>query len=138
MASRWLLAILLLILSASTTFAQDATEVDPDHYTLAFENDHVRVLRIQYGPGEKSVMHEHPAGVAVSLTGESWRMHLDDGTSVEAETQAGEPVWMDATTHMPENMSEEGAEVILIELKQPHAMKIGEGCCAKMHEGEDD
>jgi hypothetical protein len=28
----------------------------------------VRVLRIHYGPHEKSVMHEHPNSVAVFLT----------------------------------------------------------------------
>nr|NIR51506.1 hypothetical protein [candidate division KSB1 bacterium]NIS26908.1 hypothetical protein [candidate division KSB1 bacterium]NIT73741.1 hypothetical protein [candidate division KSB1 bacterium]NIU27639.1 hypothetical protein [candidate division KSB1 bacterium]NIU94275.1 hypothetical protein [candidate division KSB1 bacterium] len=49
-----------LFLMTQSPFAQDATKVDPKHYKVEFENDQVRVLRISYGPGEKSVMHEHP------------------------------------------------------------------------------
>jgi hypothetical protein len=50
---------------ASKTKTCDPVKVDPKHYTVEFENDKVRVLRIKYGPGEKSVMHAHPALVAV-------------------------------------------------------------------------
>jgi hypothetical protein len=46
----------------------DPVKVDPKHYKVDFENDKVRVLRITYGPGEKSMMHYHPDGVAVYLT----------------------------------------------------------------------
>ena len=47
--------------------AQDPVKVDPTHYKVEFENKQVRVLRISYGPHEKSVMHGHPATVAVFL-----------------------------------------------------------------------
>ncbi|RMF59352.1 MAG: hypothetical protein D6748_06625, partial [Calditrichaeota bacterium] len=46
---------------------QDPTVVDAMHYQVIFENDQVRVLRINYGPYEKSVMHYHPEGVAVFM-----------------------------------------------------------------------
>ena len=48
--------------------AQDAVKVDPQHYTVVSENDQVRILKVHYGPHEKSVMHSHPATVAVFLT----------------------------------------------------------------------
>jgi hypothetical protein len=35
---------------------KDPVKVDSKHYSVEFENDKVRVLRIKYGPGEKSVM----------------------------------------------------------------------------------
>ncbi|MFQ5845458.1 MAG: hypothetical protein ACE5JG_10785, partial [Planctomycetota bacterium] len=57
-----------LCLAVSTAMAQDPVTVDPKHYKLEFENDQVRVLRISYGPHEKSVMHEHLPGVEVFLT----------------------------------------------------------------------
>jgi hypothetical protein len=47
--------------------AQDPMHVDPRHYIVEFENEQVWVLRIHYGPHEKSVMHGHPAGLAVFL-----------------------------------------------------------------------
>ena len=45
----------------------DPVRVDPKHYKVEVENDQVRVLRIKYGPHEKSVMHGHPSTVAVFL-----------------------------------------------------------------------
>ncbi len=98
--------------------AQDSVVVDPEHYRVAFENDQVRVLRITYGPNEKSVMHEHPAGVAVFLTdNQDWRFALPDGTTEDATGKAGEASWNDAVMHLPENLTDQTAEVILVELK---------------------
>src|SRR5579863_637185 len=48
--------------------ALDPVKLDPKHYSVVLENDEVRILRAKYGPHEKSVMHEHPASVAVSMT----------------------------------------------------------------------
>jgi hypothetical protein len=48
--------------------AKDPVKVDPQHYKVEAENKQVRVLRVIYGPGEKSVMHGHPACVGVFLT----------------------------------------------------------------------
>jgi hypothetical protein len=42
--------------------AQDPVKVDAKHYTVEVENDKVRVLRIRYGPREKSVMHGAESG----------------------------------------------------------------------------
>ena len=53
-------------MTAAPAMAQDPAKVDAKHYKLEFENDQVRVLRITYGPGEKSVMHEHPDAMATS------------------------------------------------------------------------
>lgn len=59
-------------------------KVDSQHYKVTFENDHVRVLRISYGPYEKSVMQEHPAGVVVVMSDDQrWLMTLPDGTTEE-------------------------------------------------------
>ena len=52
---------------AATATAQDPAKVDPKHYKVEFENSRVRVLHIQYGPHEKSVMHRHPDAVAIFL-----------------------------------------------------------------------
>ncbi len=112
-----LAAIGLLLVFAPPTLAQDATVVDPDHYTVEFENDHVRVIRISYGPGEKSVMHEHPATVAVMLSGGTMRMHYPDGTTEDLESNDGDAKWIAAVTHLPENIGDGRAELILVEVK---------------------
>ena len=62
---RFVIAAALIL--AGSTRAQpagagkaDPINVDPKHYKVEFENERVRVLRVSYGPGEKSVMHYNP------------------------------------------------------------------------------
>ena len=114
----FLFTVLVSFFATSAALAQDAAKVDSAHYKVEFENEKVRVLRITYGPGDKSVMHSHPEGVAVFLTDGFAKMNLPDGTSQEMKPKAGQVVWMDASKHQPENLGKEGFEVIQIELKQ--------------------
>jgi len=104
------------LLVAVPALAQDPTVVDPDHYSVEFETDDFRVLRISYGPGESSVMHEHPAGYVLAITDAHLMMHLADGQSVEVDLTAGVNGWAEATVHAPENLSDARIEVYLIEL----------------------
>src|SRR6202051_2588493 len=77
------------LLTAATASAQDATKVDPKHYKVEFENDQVRVLRISYGPHEKSVMHSHPATVAVFLSDGQIKMTLPGGKAQDSWVKGG-------------------------------------------------
>lgn len=96
----------------------DPTEVDAKHYTVVFENDAVRVLRIQYGPGEKSVMHYHPEAVAVALTDHHVKFEMPDGETMEANATAGEAWWTEAGEHLPQNLGDQPLELILVEMKE--------------------
>lgn len=111
----FLLFVLLFISNRST--AQDAAKVDPKHYKVEFENDEIRVLRITYGPGEKSVMHSHPEGVVVFLTDGTLKMNLPDGKSKEMDPKAGQVIWSKESKHQPENLGDKPFEVIQIEMK---------------------
>lgn len=112
-----LLLAALWILSAVPVFAQDPVKVDPKHYKVEFENEQVRVLRIRYAPGEKSVMHEHPASVAVFLTDGQTKFTLPDGKTQLLPSKAGASVWEPAGRHLPENVGDKPFELILVELK---------------------
>ena len=112
-----LFAIPIFGFLTESALAQDATKVDSTHYKVEFENDQVRVLRISYGPGEKSVMHEHPGAVAVRLTSGPFKMTYPDGKTEERTGKAGQVMWTPAVKHLPENMSDKPAEVILVEIK---------------------
>lgn len=109
--------IAFLCLSAAT-HGEDAVTADPKHYAVEFENDQIRVIRVSYGPREKSVMHTHGPNVAVFLSDTSVRMHLPNGTSVDVATETGDTQWADAEEHQPENLSDEPLEVILVEVKE--------------------
>lgn len=111
------LVIALQFLPAAPVAAQDAVVADPKHYTVEFENDEVRVVRVKYGPHEKSVMHEHPANVAVSLTDVSGKFTLPDGKTVVDSMKAGSVQWDAGGKHLPENTGDQHFELILVELK---------------------
>lgn len=112
----------LVTLATGTARAQDPVVADPAHYSVVFENDQVRVLRIRYGPNEQSVMHSHSAGVAVYLDDINGEFTLPDGTLVHAQGKAREAVWTEAGAHQPRNMTDQPFELIQIELKpQAHA-----------------
>jgi hypothetical protein len=96
---------------------EDPVKVDPKHYTVAFENERVRVLRIAYGPNEKSVMHGHPDGVAVMMTNAQIRMHLPDGSTEDMDVKTGHVQWAPGGDHVPENLGSTPLEVVLVELK---------------------
>ena len=96
----------------------DPVKLDPKHYKVIIDNDQVRVLRAKYGPHEKSVMHEHPASVAVFMTDGQSKFTLPDGTSQNVNMKAHDAVWEDAQKHLPENTGDKPLEVIVIELKK--------------------
>ena len=95
----------------------DAVSADPDHYSLSFENELVRLLRVSYGPGEKSVMHRHTASCVVFLTDQTFNFTLPDGTTEPASVPAGALGCGDGNVHLPQNIGTEAAEFIMIEFK---------------------
>lgn len=110
--------ITVMVLLSGISFAQDAEKVDPKHYKVEFENDQVKVLRITYGPGEKSKMHSHAEGVVVFLSDGKGKFTFPDGKTQEENFKSGVVIWTDAITHQPENTGDEPFEVIQIELKK--------------------
>ena len=110
--------LLFLMLFAGSALAQDPTKVDSIHYKVIFENDQVRVLRITYGAGEKSVMHKHPDAVVVMLTHTKTTFTLPDGEVIEMSGEQGDAAWTPAGEHLPQNVGDKPMEVILVELKK--------------------
>ena len=110
-------AAILGVAFAVLAMGQDATKVDAKHYKVEFENDQVRILRINYGPKEKSVMHEHPNAVAVFLTDGNVKFTLPDGKTQQDAVKAGTSRFTPAGKHLPENLSDKPFELVLVELK---------------------
>lgn len=114
-------ATLTFAFVTKSALAQDPVKVDPKHYKVEVENDQVRALRISYGPHEKSVMHEHPAGVAVFLTDGKGKFTYPDGKTEEISWKAGQTLWLPAGKHLPENLTDKPFELIQVELKVKEA-----------------
>ncbi len=101
----------------SAAARRDAVAADPKHYRVEYENERVRVLRVHYGPHEKSAMHGHPAHVAVFLTDARIGFTFPDGRSEERQGKTGQTMYMNAEDHIPENIGDKPFEAIVIELK---------------------
>ena len=111
----------------TTNGGSDPIVVDPEHYAVEIENDAVRVVRINYGPGEESVMHYHPDSVAVFLTDIDVEMTMADGSVRHDSAPAGVAVFNPAGLHAPKNVSDSAFEVVEIELKSGASDSAGSG-----------
>lgn len=114
---RFLALVAVMCLAGIAAHAQDPVKGDPKHYKVVFESEKVRLLDVKYGPKEKSVMHEHPASVAVFVTDGHAKFTLPDGKTEEQKMKAGESRAMEAGKHLPENVGDKPFEVIVIEMK---------------------
>lgn len=96
---------------------EDPVRVDARHYRVDFEDDKVRVLQCKYGTGERSVMHGHPESIAIFLNDARFRFTYPDGKTEERRASRGEVMQSPAGEHLPENLTDNPLEVIIIELK---------------------
>lgn len=102
---------------AQRVAGDDPVRVDSKHYKVELEDEKVRVLRVEYAPHEKSVMHSHPPCVAIFMAPAHVRFTYPDGKTEEARVNAGQCMYYPAMTHLPENLGDRRIEVILVELK---------------------
>jgi hypothetical protein len=97
----------------------DPVESNPQHYSVVFENERVRVLEYRDAPGDAhTTPHGHPDSVMVTLSG--FRRRLVSGDQErELELPAGAARWLPAQEHSGENIGETPTHVIFVELKEP-------------------
>jgi len=110
-------ALFVLAFAVPAAMAQDPTKVDAKHYKVEFQNSRVRIVRAHYGPHEKSVMHSHPDLVAIFQTDGRVKFTYPNGKTEERDMKAGQALWTPATRHLPENLTGNDMEVILVEFK---------------------
>lgn len=110
------LAVLLTALPLAAT-AQDPVKVDAGHYKLLVDNASVRVLKISYAPGTKSVMHSHPDAMLVPLGAAKVRFTLADGKTQDMEVGKETAAYTPAATHDPANVGTTPVDAILVEFK---------------------
>jgi quercetin dioxygenase-like cupin family protein len=117
MLSKLFWAGAFVCLAAGFAQAQDPTKVEPKHYKLDFENDRVQVVTVHYGPHEKSVLHDHPGGVVVSVTEAHLRFTDENGKVREVFSKPGEARWYPPFKHRVENLGDTPYEGVYIGIK---------------------
>jgi len=94
----------------------DPAVSNPDHYTVVFENDRVRVLEYRDEPGDRTTPHEHPDSVMYTLSSFRRRLHSGD-VQRDVELSAGTTNWLPAQQHHGENTGDTPTHVLFVELK---------------------
>jgi len=100
-------------LAQSSQTLPDAVTADSKHYSVEFENDIVRVLRVRLGAGESAPRHAHVAYCAIEISDSS----LKEGNGPTSESKAGQVFCGDATSHAPTNVGKALAESVVVEFK---------------------
>lgn len=95
----------------------DPAVTNPDHYTVIFENERVRVLEYRDAPGESTTPHAHPDSVMYTLSGFRRRLVSGD-VQRDVELAAGTVGWLPAQEHRGENIGDTPTHVIFVELKE--------------------
>jgi quercetin dioxygenase-like cupin family protein len=110
-------AVLFACFALASARAQDAIKVEPMHYKLDFENEHVQVVHVHYGPHERSALHEHPGGVVIYLTGGHLRFTDENGNVREVFAKAGEVRWFPPFKHRVENLGDQPYNAVYVGLR---------------------
>ena len=110
------IAVLLAAMPMAAA-AQDAAKVDPAHYKVLIDNAAVRVLKVDYAVGEKSVMHAHPDAMIVPFAPGRARFTMPDGKTQDMDVAAESAAYTPAMTHSPANVGTTRIDALLVEFK---------------------
>jgi quercetin dioxygenase-like cupin family protein len=99
----------------------EALTAAPQHHTLLFENDEVRVLTVTIAPGVKEPLHAHRyASVIYDEQPSHLVEYLADGTKVDrgVRTQGGARWLPVGPPHALENVGTTPLRIVRVELKK--------------------
>ena len=105
--------------SAVADEAPEAVTASPDVYKVIAENDSLRMVAAVRKPGQRDMMHSHPAiGIYILSDCEKMLVHYADGTSKDWSAKSGTagtnaPV----TSHAIENIGDKECKLIFFEPK---------------------
>src|SRR5260221_6952725 len=130
MRRTFFLTLFVLAFAGPSVLAQDPTKVDSKHYKVEFENSKVRILRVHYGPHEKSVMHRHPDSIAIFQNDGKVKFTYPGGKTEEREMKAGHHSEIRSEEHTSELQSHSDLVCrLLLEKKKKIILSHNEYAC---------
>jgi beta-alanine degradation protein BauB len=96
----------------------DPVATNPELYSVVFENEKVRVLEYRDQPGDRTLAHDHPDSVMITLSSFRRRLGSQD-ESRDVELTQGLAAWLPAQRHFGANIGDSETHVIFVELKEP-------------------
>jgi quercetin dioxygenase-like cupin family protein len=99
--------------------AKDATKIAPNEYKVAADSMGIRVLQINYKPGESSALHSHPHQALYVIEGSKAEFTDKDGKKMVMEFQKGMAMVIPGATHSVKNIGTATMKAILVEVSRP-------------------
>jgi quercetin dioxygenase-like cupin family protein len=95
----------------------DPVKVAGNVYKQIMENDHVRVLEVNFKPGDKAVMHHHPDHVIYVLKGGKAKL-TSEGKTDTLDLKTGQALFLKAQNHEAQNVGGSELTLLVVELKK--------------------
>lgn len=108
---------------SKSSFADDAIKLDASHSEVLFENEHVRVVRIHFEPGESGPIVDKRPRVIVAVTDSHATVTFPDGHTEPREMKAGSVSFGNAGRQATKNTGTTPIENIVVELKSKDSEK---------------
>ncbi len=96
-------------------FVKDPVKVCPKRFSLDLENEHVRVIRGKFSPGDDGILCELPGHLMVFLTDGRIRIEFDHRRPMEIEKKRGSTVWVEGGWQKLQNLGSNAFECLLVE-----------------------
>ena len=108
----------ILLMLSTNVYAQDPVKAAQNVYKkVLLDNDQVRVLQVEFAPGEIAAWHQHPNHVIYALTDGKLEI-TDKGKPANVlDIKAGDTMYLPAVTHMAKNIGTTTVKLVVTELK---------------------
>lgn len=97
--------------------SQEPAKVGPSVYKQKLSNDRVRVFEINFKPGQKIEMHEHPDHVVYVVKGGTLKIVESGKAPATMKLKPGDTVFLSAQKHWAQNVGKTHIKAVVVELK---------------------
>jgi beta-alanine degradation protein BauB len=115
----------LFLMMSTEIKAQDATKAASNVYKkVLLDNEKVRVLHVEFAPGDVAAWHSHPNHVVYALTDGQLEITDKGKTPQVMDIHAGDAMYLPAVTHMARNTGSTTMKLIVTEMKPTISKKV--------------
>jgi len=116
------LLIALFLMMGTAMQAQDPMKAGPKVYKkVLLNNDKVRVMKVEFAPGQIMPWHNHPHHTIYALTDGTLEITEKGKPAAIAKFKAGDVLYFTPVTHTGKNIGKNTVKLVVTEIK--HSMK---------------
>jgi quercetin dioxygenase-like cupin family protein len=108
----------LFLMMSTSMYTQDPIKVNPKVYKkILLENDNVRVLAVEFAPGQTMAWHSHPQHTIYAVTDGTLQITEKGKPATIAKMKSGDVIYIAPVTHMGKNIGKNTVKLVVTEIK---------------------